>query len=69
MDKRSSTISSRIPPDLEKQLHAIAIARDISLSDLVYTALASLAREEHIRYLKLKQAFDGMPDIQDLLSE
>ena len=63
MDKRTETRSFRLTPELDRQLELIAIARDMTVSDLVYQHCLALAKEEHVRYLKLRQAFESMPDV------
>ena len=63
MEKRSSTVSARIPSDLEFQLQAIALVRCETMSDLIFHALVALVQEERDRYLKLRHVFDGAPDI------
>lgn len=63
MDKRTETISSRITPELLHQAQQIALARDITLSDLVFQQLEALAEAERARYLKLRQAFECSPDL------
>lgn len=65
MDKRSSTVSARIPAELETQLQAIAMVRGQTLSDLIFHALSSVCQEERERYLRLKLAFEALPDLRD----
>lgn len=62
MDKRSATVSARIPSELERQLQAVAAVRGVTLSDLVFHCLDALVEEERDRYLKLRSAFEGAPD-------
>ena len=66
MDKRSATISARVTPELERVLEVLALARDTTLSDLVFTELLRVADREHARYLKLQQAFGAVTDKQGL---
>ena len=63
VDKRTATISARVPSELEHQLQQIALAHDTTLSDLVCRALADLAATERARYLKLRAAFEGETDL------
>ena len=65
LDKRIATVSARIPAALEFQLQAIAQARDTTLSDLIYQALAAMVEAEHSRYLKLRPAFEPGLDLSD----
>jgi len=46
MDKRSATISIRVPAELEHQLQMIAATRDTTLSDLGYQQLAAFVDGE-----------------------
>ena len=63
MDKRTATISSRVPADLEHQLQMIAVARNVSLSDLICHRLLEFVEEERRRYLQYRAAFEGAPDL------
>lgn len=63
MEKRTATVSARIPADLEQKLHAVALARDTTLSDLICSALADLVEVERSRYLKLRPVFEQGQDI------
>lgn len=63
MEKRTATVSARIPEGLEQQLHAVALARDTTLSDLICSALADLVEVERSRYLKLRPVFEQGQDI------
>ncbi len=63
MEKRTSTVSARIPSDLEFQLQAIAQIRDTTLSDLICSTLAELVEQERVRYLKLRSAFECAPGL------
>lgn len=65
MDKRSATISIRVPPELEHQLQMIAAARETTLSDLGCQQLALFVEGERFRYLKLREAFEGERDLPD----
>lgn len=62
--KRTSTVSARIPSDLEAALQQMALAEHTSVSDLIYQVLIEKVAEEQRRYLLLKQAFDALPDLQ-----
>jgi len=46
MDKRTATVSSRIPAELEAQVQAIALARDVTVSDLICSALAEVVEQD-----------------------
>lgn len=63
MEKRTSTISARVPSDLEHQLQQIALAHDTTLSDLICQALTDLADRERARYQKLRRAFEAEQDL------
>lgn len=63
MDKRSATISIRVPTELEHQLQAIAAARETTLSDLGFQQLSAFVEGERSRYLKLRQAFESGQDL------
>lgn len=63
MEKRTATISARVPAELEYQLQQIALAHDTTLSDLVCRALNELAEKERAHYLRLKRAFEGGKDL------
>jgi uncharacterized protein (DUF1778 family) len=62
--KRTSTVSARIPADLEAALQQMALAEHTSVSDLICQVLIEKVAEEQRRYLLLKQAFDSLPDLQ-----
>lgn len=64
MAKRSSTVSARIPADLEAALQQMALAEGTSVSDLICRVLVDAVALEQRRYLLLKQAFDHLPDLQ-----
>lgn len=62
--KRSATVSSRIPAELELALQQMALAENTSVSDLICRVLVETVATEQRRYLLLKQAFDQLPDLQ-----
>ena len=62
--KRSSSVSARIPADVETALQQMALAEHTSVSDLICQVLLDRVAEEQRRYLLLKQAFDNLPDLQ-----
>lgn len=64
MEKRSSTVSARIPADLEAALQQMALVDNSSVSDLICRVLVDAVALEQRRYLLLKQAFDHLPDLQ-----
>ena len=66
MDKRTETVSARITPELLQQLYGIALARDVTISDLINTCLAQDAERERERYLRLRRAFESAPDLPGL---
>ena len=63
MDKRSSTISARVTPELEHQLQQIALARDTTVSDLNCAAMTEVAERERTLYIRLRCAFEETPDL------
>jgi len=63
MDKRTATVSSRIPPELESQVQAIALARDVTVSDLICSALAEVVERERRTYHRLRSAFEDRQDL------
>ena len=64
LDKRTSTVSSRIPLNIEVALQQMAIRDRTSLSELICQVLVDKVAEEQRSYLLLKQAFDVLPDLQ-----
>jgi len=62
--KRSSTVSARIPADVEAALGQMALVEQTSVSDLICRVLVETVATEQRRYLLLKQAFDNLPDLQ-----
>lgn len=63
MDKRSDTMTFRLPNELKQAVEAIAIARDSTPSSVVCAAVAELvARERHV-YLSLSRAFAGVEGV------
>ena len=62
--KRSSTVSARIPADVEAALGQMALVDGTSVSDLICRVLIETVAQEQRRYLLLKQAFDNLPDLQ-----
>jgi hypothetical protein len=67
VDKRTETLSARIPSDLLAQIQAIAMAHDTTVSDLTCQCLTELAAKERLRYEKLSAAFgigQGLPGTQ-----
>lgn len=64
MDKKSSIVSSRWPPDLEERMQAIASTRGISLSDLIYQLAVECDRGEYERYTKLSRVYGVAKDLQ-----
>ena len=66
MDKRTATVSSRIPAELESQVQAIALARDVTVSDLICTALAEVVERERRTYHRLRSAFEERQDLPDI---
>ena len=62
--KRSSTVSARIPADVEAALGQMALVDGTSVSDLICRVLIETVAQEQRRYLLLKQAFDSLPDLQ-----
>lgn len=62
--KRSSTVSARIPADVEAALGQMALVDGTSVSDLICRVLVEAVALEQRRYLLLKQAFDNLPDLQ-----
>lgn len=63
MDKRTATVSSRIPPELESQVQAIALAHDVTVSDLICSALAEVVERERRTYHRLRTAFEAEQDL------
>lgn len=63
MDKRTATVSSRIPAELELQVQAIALARDVTVSDLICSALAEVVDRERRTYHRLRTAFEVGQDL------
>lgn len=63
MDKRTETVSFRLPESLYRQLQAIALARDVTLSDLVCTAMAEEVERARVAYLRLRPAFEDRQDL------
>ena len=63
LEKRTATISARIPDSLEGALQRLAEVKGGSLSDLIYQVLLEYVAEEQWRYQKLKTAFDNLPDL------
>ena len=68
MDKRTATVSSRIPAELELQVQAIALARDVTASDLICSALAELVERERRTYHRLSAAFCERQDLPSISS-
>jgi len=64
LDKRTSTVSSRIPLNIEVALQQMALRDRTSLSELICQVLVDRVAEEQRSYLLLKQAFDVLPDLQ-----
>lgn len=62
--KRSSTVSARIPADVEAALGQMPLVEQTSVSDLICRVLVETVATEQRRYLLLKQAFDNLPDLQ-----
>jgi hypothetical protein len=69
VEKRTATISSRVPSELEAQIQAIALARDVTVSDLICHALADLVECERRTYERLRPAFEAAPDLPGRPSE
>lgn len=69
MDKRTATVSSRIPAELELQVQAIALARDVTVSDLICSALAEVVDRERRTYHRLRTAFEVGQDLPGLPSD
>jgi hypothetical protein len=63
MDKKTSTVSSRWPPELEERMQAIASTRGISLSDLIYQLAVAEDRIEYERYTKLSRVYGTAKDL------
>jgi predicted transcriptional regulator len=63
MDKRSSTISIRITPELEHQLQQIAAANDTTISSLVCDLCLAHVEDQRRRYEKLRAAFEDFKDL------
>ena len=66
MDKKTETISARIPSDLLAQLQCLAIVHDTTVSDLICQCLTEFVAKERARYEKLSAAFghsQGLPDV------
>ena len=68
MDKRTATVSSRIPAELELQVQSIALARDVTVSDLICSALAEVVERERRTYHRLRLAFEAEQDLPGLPS-
>ena len=63
MDKRTATSSYRLTPELEHQIQQIALAQDVTVSDLTFQTMQAMANAEFSRYLKLRAAFEANPDL------
>lgn len=61
--KKASTVSARIPADLEAALQQMALVEGISVSEFICQVLLERVALEQRRYLTLKQAFDALPDL------
>lgn len=65
MDKRSSRVTAALTPELLTALQQIALAEEVTVSDLLYTLALNFARDQHRRYLHLRRAFDDFPNLSD----
>lgn len=63
MCKRTATVSARLTPELEAQIQVIALADDITVSDLIYRLLSDHAAVARARWEKLKPAFGERQDL------
>ena len=62
-DIRSETVSARISESLLNEIHAIALARDTTVSDLICQSLEEVARRERRAYEKLRSVFGAHQDL------
>ena len=68
MDKRSDTVSFRLPPAMRRQLEAVALAHETTLSDLIYQLALERLERERRAYERLHEAFaanQGLPGLHD----
>lgn len=63
MDKRTATVSARITPERERDARAIAMANDLSLSDLIDECLAERIERERQYALRLSAALGINQDL------
>lgn len=54
-----------LTPELLVALQQIALAEEVTVSDLLYNLALTFARDQYRRYTHLRRAFADFPDIPD----
>ncbi len=65
VDKRSARTTVALTPELLVALQQIALAEEVTVSDLLYNLALHFARDQYRRYTHLRQAFADFPELPD----